>query len=95
MSTAMRRAAAGCACRTHLQHPEGAVLDGELDVAHVGVVVLEDVGVAPEFGGDGRGALVEHGDRLGLVRAGDDVLALGTEHDVAERPSAHRSTGRG
>ena len=48
MSTAMRSAACGLRLPgAHLQHPERALLDGELDVAHVGVVPLEGVGVPP------------------------------------------------
>ncbi len=66
-----------------LQHPELAVLDGELDVAQVGVVVLE--------AGHDRGQLVvcglvdllQIGQRDGVADAGDDVLALRVDEVVA------------
>ena len=74
-----------------LEQPQPAVLDRELDVAHVGVVALEPVGVAAQLTGDGGHALVEDRDRLGGMGAGDDVLALGVEHDVAIQRSL---TGR-
>ena len=75
-----------------LEHPEPTVLDRELDVAQVGVVVLQPRRVVAQVRGDGRQPLVEHGDRLGRVRAGDDVLALGVEQDVAVQ---RRLAGRG
>ena len=78
-----------------LEEPEPAVLDRELDVAQVGVVVLEAARALPQLGGDGRKTLVERRDRLGRVRPGDDVLALGIEQDVAvERRLAGRRVAR-
>ena len=38
----------------HLEHPQPAVLDRELDVAQVGVVMLEPCRVLAQLGGDGR-----------------------------------------
>ncbi len=75
-----------------LEHPEPCVLDRELDVAHVGEVVLEPAGVGAQFGIDGGEPARERGDRLGRVRAGDDILALGIEEDV---PVERRLAGRG
>ncbi len=66
-----------------LEHPEPGVLDRELDVAEVGVVALEPRGVIAQLRGDRGHPLVEDGDRLGLMGPGDDVVALGVEHDVA------------
>ena len=66
-----------------LEHPQLAVLDRELDVAEVPVVALQASRVLVELAPDLRHPLVEDRDRLRPVGAGDDVLALGVEHDVA------------
>ena len=68
---------------THLEHPELAPLDRELDVAEVRIVALEVVSVAAQFRPDRRQALVEGGQRFGAMRARDDVLPLSVEQDVA------------
>ena len=73
----------GCGTLAHagLEHPELALLDGELDVAHVAVVILkrqEDTLKLLTCGLEARGGL-EVGDGLGVADAGDDVLALGVD----------------
>ena len=94
MSTAIRSGGLRAALADpDLEHPEPAFLDRELDVAQVGVVPLQPRGVIAQLGGDRRQSLVEDGDRLGLVRPGHDVLALGVEQHVAVQRSARRSPG--
>ena len=80
--------AQGGGCRTlayaGLEHPELALLDGELDVAHVAVVILErqeDTLKLLTCGLEARGGL-EVGDGLGVADAGNDVLALGVDQKV-------------
>ena len=77
----------GCGTLAHagLEHPELALLDGELDVAHVAVVILErqeDTLKLLTCGLEARGGL-EIGNGLGVADAGDDVLALGVNQKVA------------
>ena len=67
----------------HLEHPELAVLDGELDVAEVAVVPLEEVRVRAELASHLGHAVIQAGDRLRVMGPRHDVLALGVEHDVA------------
>ncbi len=67
----------------HLEHPEPSVLDRELDVAEVAVVALQAVRVLAQLARDIGHPRVEARDRLGVMRPGDDVLALRVEHDVA------------
>ena len=67
-----------------LEHPELALLDGELNVAHVAIVILERQEDALELlarGLKARGSL-EVGDGLGVADTGDDVLALGINQKV-------------
>lgn len=68
-----------------LEHPELALLDGELNVAHVAIVILERQEHALELLTCGlkarRGLKV--GDGLGVADTGDDVLALGVYQKVA------------
>ena len=75
----------GTLANAGLEHPELALLDGELDVAHVAVVILERQEDALELLAcrlETRSAL-EVGDGLGVADAGDDVLALGVDQKVA------------
>ena len=85
ISTAIRRAACGRPLADpDLEHPEPALLDRELDVAAVAVVALERgprSGAARAATAGMRASRTD--DRLGRVRARDDVLALGVEQDVA------------
>ena len=67
----------GALAHAGLEHPELALLDGELDIAHIAVMILERQEHALELlacGLEARGGL-EVGDGLGVSDAGDDVLA--------------------
>ena len=75
----------GALAHAGLEHPELALLDGELDIAHIAIVILErqeDVLELLACGLEARGGL-EIGDGLGVADAGDDVLALGVDQKVA------------
>ncbi len=85
----LHRRAGGALAATGLQHPELPVLDGELDVLHVPVVLLEALVDAHQRPVGLRHLLLE-GGKMGLIRAatrlvdrlrgadpGDHVLALG------------------
>ena len=76
----------GCGTLAHtgLEHPELTLLDGELDVAHVAVVILkrqEDTLKLFTCRLEARGGL-EVGNGLGVADAGNDVLALGVDQKV-------------
>ena len=74
----------GTLAHAGLEHPELALLDGKLDVAHVTVVILkrqEDTLKLLTCGLEARGGL-EVGDGLGIADAGHDVLALGVNQKV-------------
>ena len=66
-----------------LQHPELAVLDGELDVAQVLVVVLELLHDREQLVVRTLVDLLEVGERDRVADAGDDVLALRVDEVVA------------
>ena len=68
-----------------LQHIELALLDGELDVHHVAVVLLEDAEDALELltGGLQAWRVAQVLDGLGVADAGHDVLSLGVHEVVA------------
>ncbi len=66
-----------------LEHPELALLDGELGVAHVLVVALEAGEDREQLVVDPREVLLEGVEVLGVADAGDDVLALGVDQEVA------------
>ena len=75
----------GALAHAGLEHPELALLDGKLDIAHIAVMILERQEHALELlacGLEARGGL-EVGDGLGVADAGDDVLALGIHQKVA------------
>ena len=75
----------GALAHAGLEHPELALLDGKLDIAHIAVMILERQEHALELlacGLEARGGL-EVGDGLGVSDAGDDVLALGIHQKVA------------
>ncbi len=66
-----------------LQHPELALLDGELDVLHVPEVLLEDVADLEEFL-VGSGKILGHpGHLLGGPDPGHHVLTLGVDEVLA------------
>ena len=96
------RGLGGALAGARLQHPERAVLDGELHVLHVAVVALEAPGDGLELLGRRGEVLAELLDRLGLTVAGHDVLALGVEEVVAlerrfprGRVARHQHAGAG
>ena len=74
----------GALAHACLEHPELALLDGELDIAHIAVMILERQEHALELltcGLEARGGL-EVSDRLGVADASDNVLALGVNQKV-------------
>lgn len=79
-----QRGSSGTLAYAGLEHPELALLDGELDIAHIAIVILERQEDTLELltcGLEARGGL-EVGDGLGIADAGDDVLALGVDQKV-------------
>ena len=78
-----------------LQHPELALLDGELDVLHVAVVLFELVADVVELLVDRGHVLLQLGDLLGRADAGDDVFALGVDQVFAVEDRSRRWPGRG
>ena len=107
-STAMRkRRLGGALARAGLQHPELAALDGELEVLHVAVVPLQEavdahqlrVGLRhrPLHGGLVRagGDAGRFGDVLRRADAGDHVLPLGVDQELAVELASRRSRGCG
>src|ERR1700694_440201 len=73
----------GALGRPGLQHPELALLDGELQILNVAIVLLKALGVAFELFVDVRHQLLEGRDRLRGTDAGDDVFALGVRQVIA------------
>ena len=103
----LQRRLGGALAGARLQHPELAALDGELEVLHVAVVLLEPVGDRDEGREGLRHQLLQRrlvgagGDarRLGQVLrradAGDHVLALRVDQELAvERLLAGRGIAR-
>ena len=86
-----------------LQHPELALLDGEFEVLHVAVVLLQRLIDARELGEGlrhrlfhrrlvGAGLLARSlGDFLRRADAGDHVLALGIDEEFAVEAASRRS----
>ena len=66
-----------------LQHVQAAFLDRELGVLHVAVVALELAQDLDQLGMDRRHHIGELGQLLRVAHAGDDVLALGVDQEVA------------
>ena len=67
-----------------LEHVQLALLDGELDVLHVVVVLLERLADLVELAVDLRDSRrLSFGDRQRRADAGDDVLALGVHQVLA------------
>ena len=76
---------AGALADAGLEHPQLALFDGELGVAHVLVVALEPGEDREEFRVD-DGELLPHRVKvLGVADARDDVLALRVHQEVAVR----------
>src|SRR5256885_15671156 len=64
-----------------LQHPELALLDGELGVAHIAVVLLELLEDAEQLLVDLRKLLLERREWKRVADTGHDVLALGVDEE--------------
>ena len=81
----VQRGGGGALAHAGLQHPQLALLDGELDVAHIAEVVLEGDEHLFELATGLFQAVdvLEVGDRRGVADAGHDVLALGVHQVVA------------
>ena len=77
------RGLCGALAGARLQHVELAPLDGELDVLHVPVVALQQIGDALQFLVGLGLFLGQFGDRPRCAGAGDDVLALGVQQVLA------------
>ena len=74
---------AGALADAGLEHPQLALLDGELRVAHVLVVPLEAGEDRQQLVVDLREVLGHVVEVLGVADAGHDVLALGVDQEVA------------
>ena len=86
---------AGALAHPGLEHPELALLDGELGVAHVRVVRLEPGEDLEQLGVDLGELLLELRDGLGVADAGHHVLALRVDQEVAVGALGPRWPGRG
>ena len=97
-----QRGRGGALADARLQDEEATLLDGELDVAHVAVVVLQRVHDLEQLRVT-LGERVRHRvERLGDADAGDDVFTLRVAQEVAVRPvlagrrvTGERDTGAG
>ena len=74
---------AGALAAARLQHIEMLVLDGELEVLDVLVVLLEPRGDLAQLRVRLGHHLLELADRLRRAHAGDDVLTLGVDQELA------------
>ena len=81
----MQRGGGGTLAHAGLKHPQFALLDGELDVAHVAIVVLENGEHALEFLASFLQAvdMLQLGDGARVANARDDIFALGVHQVVA------------
>ena len=78
-----QRGPPGALAHPGLEHPELALLDGELGVAHVAVVALEPGEDPQQLLVDLRELVGQCRQRLGVADAGHHVLALGVDQEVA------------
>ena len=79
----LERSGTGALADAGLQHPELALLDGELRVAHVAVVLLEASEDLQQLLVDLREVLLHRVEVFGVADAGDHVLALRVDQEVA------------
>ena len=81
----MQRGGGGALAHAGLQHPQLALLDGEFDIAHVAIVVLEGDEDLFELGARLLQALdvLELCDGARIANARDDVFTLGIDQVVA------------
>ena len=90
-----QRGLRGSLPRPGLEQEEPSLLDRELDVLHLPVVLLEAIERARELGVGVREELAHPLDRLGRADAGDDVLALCVDEELAvEAPLPRRRVAR-
>ena len=95
MSTAiLSAAAAGALGGPRLEDVQRSVLDRELDVLDVAVVALQHVHRRLELGVRAGQHLLELARAAAGADAGDDVLALGVDEELAVRRLARRWPGR-
>ncbi len=87
------RGVAGALAAARLQHEQALVLDRELEVLDVLVVLLEPRGDVAQLLVGLRHHLLELADRLRRADAGDDVLALGVDQELAVELLACRWPG--
>ena len=80
-----QRGRAGALADARLQHPELALLDGELGVAHVAVVLLEPSEDREQFLVDRGEVLRQRVEVFRVADARHDVLALRVDQEVAVR----------
>ena len=78
----LERGGAGALAHPGLEHPELALLDGELGVAHVAVVRLEPGEDLQQLGVDLGELLLQLRDGLGVADAGHHVLTLRVDQEV-------------
>ncbi len=95
----LQRRLGGALAGAGLQHVEPPPLDGELDVLHVAVVALQPLDHGLELGEHHRHGLLHRGgdlahllagragERLGRADAGDHVLPLGVDQELAIEPA--------
>ena len=81
----LQRRSAGALADTGLEHPELALLDRELGVAHVGVVPLEPPEDLHAGRRGSREVLLHVVEVFGVADARHHVLALGVDQEVAVR----------
>ena len=79
----LQRGCTGALADTRLQHPQLALLDRELGVAHVLVVALETSKDRQQLAVNLREVQLHVIERLGVANAGDDVFALRVDQKVA------------
>jgi hypothetical protein len=79
----LQRGGGGALAVARLEHEQLAFLDGELDVLHVLEVLLERLADLEQLGVGLRHHVLELEHGLGGADAGDDVLALGVDEELA------------
>ena len=94
MSTAILTAAGrGALPVARLEHVQLVLLDGELEVLHVPVMLLELRGDLAQLLVDLRDLLLQVADRVRGPDAGDDVFALRVHRDTRRRTPSRPWTG--
>ncbi len=78
------RGLCGTLRRPRLQQPQRPVLNGELDLLHVGGESLQRPGGADQFVVDGGLLVAQRGDRFDVDRAGYHVVPLTAPQPLAE-----------